>query len=441
MLLAFFSTSVSGQLKVETSGRVEIEGQTGGFYDNAPIVTINSHGTTINSRNTGLILYNRNTTTNNWTRFHFATRNTDNSYEDYVSLAARYRSRGSTKEADFHIDTLNRGHYASRFSIFPSTLVNHVRFFFNTGVSGSGVRGAWLEAGPYSEVTFRPNGNQFGYLGTTNNMWRQVHAHHAYFVYQTVYLSDVRNKKDIQDIDEGVLGRLTNIRGVKYKFHNETDVINDDTSNTNDIYEGDDRPSFSPEADEEARRDREIKDEKQNEKEHIGFIAQELMEILPEVVYYDEINDKYGIRYTALIPFIIEGMKEQQEIINAQSMKIKELQQIIENPDIKSNELKSASTSTDDSDTDYLNNAFLYQNSPNPFSLDTEIKYYIPKNAGESVLHVFNLQGNLMMSKNIPGKEHGAVTIHGSQLSPGMYIYSLVIDGQKIDTRRMILTD
>jgi hypothetical protein len=159
------------------------------------------------------------------------------------------------------------------------------------------------------------------------------------------------------------------------------------------------------------------------------------------VVHYDDVNDIYGIKYTSLIPFIIEAIKEQQEIINAQSLKIKELQLLIENPDIKSNELKSASTSIDNSDTEILNNAFLYQNSPNPFSNDTEIKYYIPKNADKSVLHVFNLQGNLMISKNIPDKGHGAVTIHGSQLSPGMYIYSLVIDGNKIDTKRMILTE
>jgi hypothetical protein len=436
MLMAILSTSVYSQLKVQSTGRVEIDGQGGGFLTTAPIITINSSGTGLESINTGLTLYNRNTTTNNWTRFHFATRNNDGNYEDYVSLAARYRSRGSTKEADFHIATLNRGHYDTRFSIFPGPNANYVRFFFKTGYGG-----AWLDdTSPPSEPTFRPHHSSTGFLGRFDRRWREVHAFEAFFVYQTVFVSDVRNKKDIQDIDEGVLDKLTKVRGVKYKMYEEKEVTADD-SNLNGVQEDGARPSFSPEANEEPNRYRQKEKERRKEKEHYGFIAQELSEIFPEVVEYDELNDSYGIRYTSLIPFIIEAIKEQQEIINAQSLKIKELQQLIENPNIKSNELKSANISNDDSDTGVLNNAFLYQNSPNPFSSDTEIKYYIPKNAGESVLHVFNLQGNLMMSKNIPGKGHGAVTIHGSQLNPGMFIYALVIDGHKIDTKRMILTN
>ena len=34
----------------------------------------------------------------------------------------------------------------------------------------------------------------------------------------------------------------------------------------------------------------------------------------------------------------------------------------------------------------------------------------------------------------------GAVTIEGSQLEAGMYLYSLIVDGTVIDVKRMILT-
>ncbi|HNV81903.1 MAG: hypothetical protein WBI34_11835 [Tenuifilaceae bacterium] len=39
---------------------------------------------------------------------------------------------------------------------------------------------------------------------------------------------------------------------------------------------------------------------------------------MPESVRYDEHNDIYSMEYTALIPVLIEGMKEQQKIIESQ---------------------------------------------------------------------------------------------------------------------------
>lgn len=233
---------------------------------------------------------------------------------------------------------------------------------------------------------------------------------------------------------------MNKIRGVKYKLRNEDNVISVKTANTNDIYLGDDRPSFSRELDEEAKSQKEKEMTKAKVKEHFGFIAQELMEIYPEVVEYDSLNDTYGIQYTALIPIMIQGMKEQQCIINAQSLKLKELEQKIENPDKKTGNLKSANITKEVAETDITTNAFLYQNIPNPFTFNTEIKYYIPENSNNAVLYVFNLQGNLLMSEKIFDTGNGSIAINGSLLNPGMYVYSLLIDGQEVDTKRMILT-
>ena len=35
----------------------------------------------------------------------------------------------------------------------------------------------------------------------------------------------------------------------------------------------------------------------------------------------------------------------------------------------------------------------------------------------------------------------GSITIRGNELRPGMYLYSLNVDGKEVDTKRMILTD
>jgi len=83
----------------------------------------------------------------------------------------------------------------------------------------------------------------------------------------------------------------------------------------------------------------------------------------------------------------------------------------------------------------------LYQNEPNPFDKDTEIRFYLPERINNAKLLIFNMQGNQLRSINITQKGNGFEIIHGSDLQPGMYMYTLIVDGREIDTKRMILTD
>ena len=90
---------------------------------------------------------------------------------------------------------------------------------------------------------------------------------------------------------------------------------------------------------------------------------------------------------------------------------------------------------------DITTNAFLFQNSPNPFSTQTEIKYFVPDNAENACIYVFSLNGNLLLTKPITAIGNGSVTICGNELSAGMYIYTLAIGGVEADSRRMIITE
>jgi hypothetical protein len=56
---------------------------------------------------------------------------------------------------------------------------------------------------------------------------------------------------------------------------------------------------------------------------NLGFIAQDVLDIVPEAVRYDEANDIYSMEYSALIPILVEGMKEQQA-------EIEQLRKIVE---------------------------------------------------------------------------------------------------------------
>ena len=105
-----------------------------------------------------------------------------------------------------------------------------------------------------------------------------------------------------------------------------------------------------------------------------------------------------------------------------------------------SNFTTKSATSDTNTASNILANAFLYQNTPNPFNTTTEIKYFLPEGSSNAYIYIFNLQGNLLFTYNLNDNGFGSVEINGSSLNAGMYVYSLVINGQEAETKRMILT-
>ena len=58
---------------------------------------------------------------------------------------------------------------------------------------------------------------------------------------------------------------------------------------------------------------------------NLGFIAQEMLGIVPESVRYDTDNDIYMMEYTAIIPVLVESIKEQQKMIDQLMLEVKSL--------------------------------------------------------------------------------------------------------------------
>ena len=54
---------------------------------------------------------------------------------------------------------------------------------------------------------------------------------------------------------------------------------------------------------------------------------------------------------------------------------------------------------------------------------------------------MYNMTGVPVKNYTIEQTGEGVLTIMGSELNPGMYLYSLIVDGIEVDTRRMILTE
>ena len=55
----------------------------------------------------------------------------------------------------------------------------------------------------------------------------------------------------------------------------------------------------------------------------MGVIAQEILDIVPEVVTHDKENDRYGVSYGHITGLLIEAIKQQQEQINQLKKEIK----------------------------------------------------------------------------------------------------------------------
>lgn len=153
-----------------------------------------------------------------------------------------------------------------------------------------------------------------------------------------------------------------------------------------------------------------------------GFLAQDVREVYPELVYEDS-EGNLSLDYTGFIPILVDAVKSLQRKVDEQSRVIESLtNRTVENP---SNP----------------NPASLSQNRPNPFRASTEIDCVVPESVGSAFLCIYDLNGNQKRRYDITERGDVKITVEGSSLPAGMYIYTLVADGSEVDSKRMILTD
>ena len=172
----------------------------------------------------------------------------------------------------------------------------------------------------------------------------------------------------------------------------------------------------------------------ENDGPHFGFLAQEVKEVYPELVHTDK-DDYMYINYIGMIPLLVNAIGELNTQIEQLKAENSELNQAVINAQSPAVGNSQPSQIADD----FMRNA-LYQNAPNPFTTSTTIAMSLRSDVTQAVLYVFDMQGGLL--KTIPVDDRGnvSVTINGGELNAGMYIYSLVADGNEVASKRMILT-
>ena len=163
-----------------------------------------------------------------------------------------------------------------------------------------------------------------------------------------------------------------------------------------------------------------------------GFIAQEVQEMYPQLVSQDKKTGFLTLKPLEIIPILVSALHDQQAQIEALTALVS-----------KSNsgpKKVGASTTSNTSETDALTYPVLDQNVPNPFNTSTTIGYYLPTSISNASIYVYDMNGVQLKSYSINQREKGNITIQGSELNAGMYLYALIADGKVIDTKRMILT-
>lgn len=80
----------------------------------------------------------------------------------------------------------------------------------------------------------------------------------------------------------------------------------------------------------------------------------------------------------------------------------------------------------------------LEQNVPNPFAEQTAINYYLPDNTIKAQMLFYNVQGKLIKSIDLTQTGSGVLNVFASDLSSGIYTYTLVVDGEVVETKKML---
>ena len=216
--------------------------------------------------------------------------------------------------------------------------------------------------------------------------------------------SDIRLKENVQYVGNGegradIHSRMMDVHVISYNLKKPAPEVGDTVTAT----AMDDTPA----------------------KTFFGVSAQELRELFPDLV--EEGQDGYlSVNYIELIPMLICSVQELST----------EVDRLRRELDAKED---ARLDNGDGENSDILRECALYQNTPNPSSSQTVIRYKLPAEATDASIYILNLQGTLI--KQIPvSPSQNSVTVSCTDLDPGMYFYSLIVAGQEVDSKKMIVS-
>ena len=302
--------------------------------------------------------------------------------------------------------------------------IGHVALGGNTTGSYNTALGAYANSGPnynysmalgYNAKATASNQARIGHTGITS-----IGGHQNW-----TNLSDGRFKNNIQENVKG-LEFINALRPVSYSIDHKT--LNDFLGVK---LEGDEASKVAL----------------SGTSYQTGFIAQEV-EATAKKLGFDQFHgvdapknetDHYGLRYAEFVVPLVKSVQELSTQNEEEQTTIDELKAMLAQQQTQIEQLLQANTLSTTT-TKVLKGARLGQNNPNPFSVETQIQVEVPAKAQSAFLQVSNLEGKQLFIQAINERGTSSVTLAAGQLPAGIYLYTLVVDNQLVDSKRMVLT-
>ena len=273
----------------------------------------------------------------------------------------------------------------------------------NMGVMGylSGSKnGAGIYGTIYSNLNINIPGTYAGYFYGDTKVTGTVYAGNV------VNTSDIRLKENIESVSEkesevSFLDKIMSVDVLEYNLKDRTSEL------------------FSDSKDMDEKVSKFVAKEKA--KRHFGISAQELQQLFPNLV--EEGQDGYlAVNYIELVPVLIRSIQELKQELD----------------ETKNPENGTRGTTDIKKDT-FAKKCVLYQNSPNPFKENTVIRFKLADDVRDAAICIFDMTGKTI--KKLPissGME--SVSVGGYEIGEGMFLYSLIVNGQEIDTKKMVIS-
>ena len=257
-------------------------------------------------------------------------------------------------------------------------------------------------------------GNYAGYFAGP------THVDGTFSATEVITPSDITIKENIVFIQDeeksngNIIDNLMNLNVIKYTYKPKDYEADPEEAK---LYEDEE---LAAKAQEIVRRNIQMK----AAQKHYGLSAQELQEVYPDLVRKNQ-DGILGINYVELVPILIRSIQElKQELDEVRGG----------NGDV--NMSRGAATAVT---SDYAAGNILYQNTPNPFKEQTTIRFSLADDAQNAAICIFDMTGKMLKKLPISSGET-SVNVNGWELGEGMFLYTLLVNGREIDTKRMIIT-
>lgn len=239
--------------------------------------------------------------------------------------------------------------------------------------------------------------------------------------------SDARLKENVQSL-QNPLDLLSHVSGVTYNYklseinkYREPDKSKFTEEQSIQENASDMQTSMDAASIEKANRDKQLqnvidrKEAEEASRKRIGFLAQDVEKVLPELVKTDEDGVK-SIDYIGFIPLLVESINEMRLTIQEQQNEIEMLQSLL------SVETKSTLRSTSTGNPDMVEGAKLYNRA------GASVSYTLPSTFSNAYLQVFDISGRVVKKITLT-IANDIVDINPSEIGYGTFVYALYVDG------------